>query len=628
MIASSPLNRTSTSAIRRFLAVLLTPVFAMSFAVTLLAVRMDDTLLEPDFYTAALHRLDAYDFFYDALLPPILEQWGLDVTRAPASLGLSAEGLSAKMKRIIPPETLELQVSDAIEGVLPYLAGRSDSFELTLEPGRRVEDAADVIRDLVREPELYGYLLDGFVREPLQPAWSAFEKSVPFPLDLTLDDIFEGVKTVFSAPWLAEQADAVLGALVPYLTGKTESFSVVIPLDERAGVAAEVLKGWLHRVLEGGGYHYLVRQAVPRLRLLLASSVKLPYEISFSDEELGTVVALVLPLDWMRAQLDRGIGDLERYFTGRSRTVSFSIPLKGRADAAALLLAVSVNVKARAAYAGLRECTAVEERALGSVPGALPSCRLPGFEYDEVRARAGYDTVTVLRRAFSAFPERIDVSEEELRAAINRSGDGPSVAALRKSLTEGYRFDVNELRRLLEEGAPPDRRSASWDRFQSFRLQLRNGIRLTEADLRRAVGRESLAGLDRARFWLRFARRGLVVLLAFEVLLLVGLARLGGGSRESRLIWGGSALLVAGPTLAGTALGVEALRGLTTNLIEGFRSGRALTEMLLALRDELFASFTGPLVAQGIVVALAGLALVVWGVSRARRRAGAASATR
>jgi hypothetical protein len=35
-----------------FFAVLLTPVFAASFAATLLAVRMDDTLLESYFYTS------------------------------------------------------------------------------------------------------------------------------------------------------------------------------------------------------------------------------------------------------------------------------------------------------------------------------------------------------------------------------------------------------------------------------------------------------------------------------------------------------------------------------------------------------------------------------------------------
>jgi hypothetical protein len=99
------------------------------------------------------------------------------------------------------------------------------------------------------------------VSEPLQPAWSAFEKSVPFPLDLTLDDIFEGVKTVFSAPWLAEQADAVLGALVPYLTGETESFSVVIPLDERK--------------LAKSSYSFLTiaeREARQRLRLKIRSA--------------------------------------------------------------------------------------------------------------------------------------------------------------------------------------------------------------------------------------------------------------------------------------------------------------------------------------------------------------------
>ena len=604
--------------IRRLLAVFLIPVFAASLVVTLVIIRVNDTLLDPGFYAGVLHRLEAYDFFYDTVLPSILDRAGLDVTRAPSSLGLSAEGLSAKMRRIIPPETLELQVRTAIERVLPYLTGNADAFELTMEPGRWVEEAADVIRDLVREPELYDYLLDDLARAPLQPQWSTFESSLPFPLELTLDDVLQDVKTVWSAPWLAEQTGAVLDGFVPYVTGKTESFSVVIRLDERASAGIQVLRGWMHRILEGGGYDYLVREAAPRLRLLLASSRTLPYSVSFSDEELGTIIALVLPMDWVKAQLDRGIGALESYLTGRAQSGAFSIPLDGRADAASLLLAAAANVKARAAYDGLRECNAIEEHALGTIPEVLPNCRVPGLDYDKVRARAGFDTVVVLRRVFARLPESIDVTEDELRAAINRSGDGPALEALRKTLIDGYRFDVRELRRLLEAGAPAGQRSgASWDRFQSFRIQLRDGIRFTDRDLRRAADRETLGALDRTRWWLGFARWLLVVLAAAVAFLAVGIARLGGRSRESRLVWGGSALLLGGSVVVGVAIGIEALRGLATPAIEGLAAGR-FTDKLLELRDELFTTFTGPLVVQGIVVALAGLALVIWGFYRAR----------
>jgi len=270
-------------------------------------------------------------------------------------------------------------------------------------------------------------------------------------------------------------------------------------------------------------------------------------------------------------------------------------------------------------YDGLEECTEIEKRALGTVPDVLPNCRVPGLSYDEVRARAGFDTVAVLRRAFSArIPEGIAVTDDDLRAAFNRSGEGPSLEDLRRTVNDGYRFDERELRRLLEAGAPPDQRGVSWGRFERFRLRLRDGIRVTEADLRRAADRETLTALDRTRWWLGFARRALVALAAAEVILLVGISRLGGRSLESRIVWGGSALLVAGSAVAGVAVGVEALGGLTTPVIEGLRWGRGLTDKLLELRDELVATFSRPLVAQGMIVALAGLALVIWGIRSAR----------
>jgi hypothetical protein len=554
-----------------------------------------------------LHRIEAYDFFYDTALPSILERSGLDVARAPSSLGLSAEGLSAKMRRIIPPEALELQVRTAVEGVVPYLTGSTDSFEITLAPGRWVEEGAEVIRDLVREPELYDYLLDHLVRAPLQPQWSAFESSIPFPLELT-STWWRRESRLFGPGWPSKPTPL---RWPPLRDGKTEL--------QRHHPAR---RGWRGiQVLRNckssrAGYDFLVRgQGIPRLRPILTSSLRLPYGVSFSDDELGTIIALVLPRDWVEAQLDRGIDALAGSFTGRARSGAFSIPLADRADAASLLLAAAVNVKGRAAYDGLSECTAIEEQALGAIPEVMPSCRIPGLDYDDVRARVGFDPAVMLRSAFAArLPESIDVTEEDLRAAFQRPEDGITLGALRDTVIDGYSFDVPGLRRLLEAASTPDRRGASWERFQGLRLRLRDGIRFTEADLRRATDEEARAALDRTRWWLGFARRALVVLAVAVVLLLVGIARLGGRSRESRLIWGGWALLRGGSAVAGVAFGIEALRGLATPAVEGLQAERGLTDKLLELRDELFNTFTGVLGVQGIVVALAGLALLFWGV--------------
>jgi hypothetical protein len=609
-----------STTIRRLVALALIPIFAASLAVTLVAYRVNQTLLEPDFYTGALHRIGAYDFFYDALLPPILERAGIDLARAPPSLGLSAEGLSAKVKRIVSPDALEAQVRSAVEGVLPYLAGNADSFEITVAPGPWVEEGADVVRDLAREPELCDYLLEELVREPLQPRWSAFQSGLPFTLGLALEDVVEGVKSVCSGPWLAEQVDAVLDGLVPYVTGKTESFSVLIRLEGRTTAAIQVVRGWLQRVLEGEGYDHLVReQGVPLLRVLLTSIVRPPYGVSFSDEELARLIGLAVPREWVKAQIDGGIEEFERYATGRAQSFAISIPLRERADTAAALLAAAINLKARAAYDGVRDCTAVEEQALGVVLGTLPNCRVPGTAYDEVRARAGYDTVAVVRTALQGrLPESISVTDDDLRAAFQSSERGMTLETVRHTLIHGYPFDERGLRRLLEATATPDRRAQAWERFQNLRLRLRDGIRYTDADLRRAADFEARAAIDRTRFWLGLARKAIVVLAIAVALLWVGIARLGARPRESRLVWGGWALFSGGSAVALMGFGIRAVRALPTPAIENLQAPRAITDKLLELKDELFAAFTGPLVVQGMVAALAGLALVVWGIYRAR----------
>jgi hypothetical protein len=455
-----------------------------------------------------------------------------------------------------------------------------------------------VVRELVRDPELVRYLLSISARPAIEAQWDDLERSLPFPLGLTADDVLEGLSTACSGPWLAEQVDAALDGLVPYVRGRTDELSVRLELAKGAKGALEVLRGWVHRALEGEGHEHWIRQhAVPPLRLLMGSGVPLPYEVSLTDDELAAVLGLALPRTWAKAELDRAIDAVGGYLTGERETGAFAIVLRDRVEKAALLLAAAVNVKARAAYDGLPECRGSEAESLGAVPGTLPSCRVPGLEYAEVRASAGYDTAEVLRGALARLPESIDVTDEDLRAAFS------DLEAVRESLTEGIRLGVPELRLLVEAASPPAERADAWERFQRVRLQLRDGVRLTDGDLRSRLDPRGLAAIDRTRRWLGFARLLPWTLAAATALAGFGIVRLGGSTKS----WGGSALVLGGALTAGAALLVQTL----ASLVGSHSSGT-----LLEIRDAAVSELTGPLLIQGLLVALAGIALVLWGRTR------------
>ena len=76
---------------RRFLAIVLIPVFSALFLVTLVSLRVNDTLLEPEFYTGTLERLDFYNFLYDEGIPLALDELSGDVADGLASLPLLSE---------------------------------------------------------------------------------------------------------------------------------------------------------------------------------------------------------------------------------------------------------------------------------------------------------------------------------------------------------------------------------------------------------------------------------------------------------------------------------------------------------------------------------------------------------
>ena len=60
--------------IRRFLAVLLVPIFLVLFLGIMLVFRVNATVLESDFYTDALDDLDVYNFLYDVGIPFAIER--------------------------------------------------------------------------------------------------------------------------------------------------------------------------------------------------------------------------------------------------------------------------------------------------------------------------------------------------------------------------------------------------------------------------------------------------------------------------------------------------------------------------------------------------------------------------
>ncbi|MCH8974763.1 MAG: hypothetical protein IH869_06780, partial [Chloroflexi bacterium] len=601
--------------IRRLFAVLLLPLFLVLFVATLTVFRVNATLLEADFYTSTFERLSVYEFLYDDALPFAIEESGVDLASLPLGLDLTPDGVAGYAARILPPEWLAENVGGAIAQAVPYLTGETDSFEITLRLDDRVEAADVVVRDLLRDARIHAYLLDEVVRPRLDESKETLFEELPFNPGLTTDQILDGVRDVVPEEWLKERIEDVLDQVVPYAVGKTGSFAVHIPIQERAEVGLDVVALWLNLSLEGGGaYDYLLEEQIaPIVRASLGSAVALPYGVEVTNEEVIEAMSQVLPPDWVQARVTDAIGAFGPYLTGRTDSFTLAIPLQDRAQLAAEVLVDAVDAKLEAVYTALPVCTIEQLLGLSLSLAELPECRPPLVTYAQLKTLVDLNVVDELAAGIvDRLPNAIEVTERSLLDAFGDAPGGVSVDGIRGYLRDGFTFTDGDLLGLIESFDAGDTDVAA--RFDEYRGYLRDGYTIDESSVVDLLG-GNFERFDDGRGWVKLGRDLLfllVVLLGF-IALLVGF--LGGRRWGTRLVWAGVPVLISGALVGGifSAAGGP-LRTFSDGPIRDIDATPVLTDKLFDVRDDLIASFVDPIANQGLISAALGFTMIAGGI--------------
>ena len=336
--------------LRRALAVLLTAALALVFGACLVATRTADAL-DPAFLKEEVERVDAYDFLHEVLLPLTLEEalaeqsdW-LPDNFAAVELPAEADAPRVLLRDVFPPEYLREQAEQAIDALVPYLAGRSDAFELRFALADRVDAALahapgepSPVERAFRDLDLGRVLLDGaFATFEEQALAAAAEAGVERSVAASELARFVPDRDA-AAQWFTGELSRAMDALHPYLAGDADSFAVEVRFDDQPGLAA-VLAEMLQRdpaVLAGEGFAYSDRD----LNTALGGGD--PAAREERDRRLDTLRRDFVYTHGDFAEDITGDGgsarlDGARRWTNRLRG---ALPWAGVAPAAALLLAI------------------------------------------------------------------------------------------------------------------------------------------------------------------------------------------------------------------------------------------------------------------------------------------------
>jgi hypothetical protein len=604
-------------AIRRLLALLLVLPFVLLFVATLLVFRVNATFLEPAFYTSTLDRLDAYEFIYDEVLPEALSDTGLSGDGN--ALGLTSGKLVGYLETALPPAWLQQQNETVLNAVVPYLNGGADTFSITVRLDDRVEAVSGVVRDAVADASLYDYLLDEAVRPAVEEQRTALASELPLGMSLTPEQVMDGVRTILTQEWLEAQVNGLLDELVPYAVGQSESFSFTLPLQDRAEVGLEVLRGWLLGSLGTGTRAYLLNDLLaPQISTGLAGVGSLPLGVVVTGPEVVTALEPVLTEAWLTDRLNDAFDVLGPYLVGTTDDFSLTVPLGEEANAIAVNLVAVIDGKYQALFDSLPDCTLAQLLTFDLDLNTVPECLPAGMSYEDVKAGLGLNVLTQLTGLLaSALPAEVTVTRAQLLGTFEASGAANGVEGVRSILRDGYTIDTARLETLVNENlgsGPGD--TVPWEQVQRGREYMRDGITLTQADLWDNLSDAQVRQqVDDARGYIGQGRSLLFLLLLVPLLLAALIGLLGGRTWGSRLAWAAFPLLVGGGLLAGAMFAVSGpLSGLLDEVITDMGASAVLEAKLLQVRDALVDAFVSPLRLEGIIAAAAAVGLMVVGI--------------
>ena len=244
--------------LRRLLAVFLGLILVLLFFVSLVVLRVNDTLLNPQVYKDQLQKENIYAFLIQDVVPVVIEENWDDIPQPPLGVTVDRQKITEAVQRVATPEWLQAQTEQVLDELLPYVTGQSNSFSITIPLASRVEAAVPEIKTLLANSNLYNTVSDQEFVDTVDRELTAMS-GLPFELAFSSQDLVSAINQVAPTEWLKLQTEQAIDDVIPYLIRETDQFDVQIQVKDRVDIAIPVLKDLLRSTYV---YNLVLDQAV------------------------------------------------------------------------------------------------------------------------------------------------------------------------------------------------------------------------------------------------------------------------------------------------------------------------------------------------------------------------------
>jgi len=188
-------------------------------------------------------------------------------------------------------------------------------------------------QDRLQRADVYTFLYDELLPTGLDELEDEELSDSPIVLSHIKDDLVSAARRILPPDWLQAQVDSSIDAVLPYVVGDTDDFTLTVKLKDRLEAAAGVI---IEDIVRGGVFAQVREDVISYLaEKLVENQDELPYSLSLSQAEIESTLRSVLPEDWMGAQMEAAIRAMVPYLTRDTDHFTITVSVFDLIDAGA-----------------------------------------------------------------------------------------------------------------------------------------------------------------------------------------------------------------------------------------------------------------------------------------------------
>ncbi len=190
---------------------------------------------------AAAEEIDLGELITDQFIAPTIRDLAGELTENTFGIEFTAADAEDAARRVIPPDWIEEQIFQAVDELVPYVAGEESTFNVRIDVRDRIPIAGEVLKEKLTADDSTIELVFDRVVDPLIHAAVSDINVLSFRVEITEEEIDEAIEAVAPPSWVRDQANRIIDEFVEYLSGRDNRLDYVVDLTGPKEAAVEVI---------------------------------------------------------------------------------------------------------------------------------------------------------------------------------------------------------------------------------------------------------------------------------------------------------------------------------------------------------------------------------------------------